>query len=303
MGTPDFAVESLQSLVHNGYNVVGVVTSTDKLGGRGGNQLIESAVKKYASDQNLKILQPSNLKSPQFLGELKALKADIQIVVAFRMLPEVVWDMPPLGTYNIHASLLPKYRGAAPINWAIIRGEKLTGVTCFKLRHEIDTGELLLQKSIPIGPEDNFGSMYEKLKKLGANTILEALKKIQAGNLQLMNQSESAVTHAPKIYNEDCKIDFNQPAESVHNFIRGMSPYPAAFFTVGQKSYKVLESSFDNDFTTAPPGKIIHTSKSQLGICCKPGVIFIKSIKPEGKKLMSISDFLNGHKIDAETVD
>jgi methionyl-tRNA formyltransferase len=303
MGTPDFAVESLQILVDHGYEIVGVVTATDKLGGRGGNQLIESAVKKYASGQNLKVLQPTNLKSPEFLEELKSLNADVQIVVAFRMLPEVVWSMPPMGTYNIHASLLPKYRGAAPINWAIINGETETGVTCFKLKHEIDTGDLLLQKSVPILPEDNFGTMYEKLKKLGATVLLEAISKIRNGDVQLLNQQDSEVTHAPKIFSDDCKIRFNQPAEAVHNFIRGMAPYPAAYFTLNQKIFKVLESSFDNAPQPSPPGQIITSHKSKLGISCNPGVLYIESIKPEGKKLMNIRDFLNGHKIESNLID
>ena len=228
MGTPEFAVPSLDILVQNGYEIAAVVTAPDSMGGRGGKQLIESAVKKYAVEKQIPVLQPEKLKSPAFIDTLKNIKADIQIVVAFRMLPEMVWNMPPLGTFNLHGSLLPKYRGAAPINHAIINGEKETGVTSFKLKHEIDTGDILMQKTIPISDDENAGSLHDKMKMIGAEVVLETVKMIENGDYTFIRQKDELASHAPKIFHETCRIDFNNPIQKIHNFIRGLSPYPGA---------------------------------------------------------------------------
>ncbi|RYZ20344.1 MAG: methionyl-tRNA formyltransferase, partial [Chitinophagaceae bacterium] len=234
MGTPEFAVASLHALVMAGCKVVGVITAPDKPAGRG-MKLQESAVKKYATEKGLTILQPDKLKNPQFLEELKSLKADLQIVVAFRMLPELVWNMPPMGTVNVHGSLLPQYRGAAPINWAIINGEKETGVTTFKLKHEIDTGDILLQERIAIGENETAGELHDKMKEVGAKVLVETVKGLAEGSLvehpQLSALESIAfeIKHAPKIFTETCKIDWNKPVADVHNLIRGLSPYPGAF--------------------------------------------------------------------------
>ena len=211
MGTPDFAVPSLDILVQNGLNVVAVITSTDKYGGRGGKKLIESAIKKYAVSKEIPVLQPKNLKNPEFLEELASYKADLQLVVAFRMLPVVVWDMPKLGTYNLHGSLLPRYRGAAPINWAVINGDKYTGVTTFKLKHAIDTGDLMYQEKVQITEDDNAGSVHDKMMIVGANLVLKTVKSIISADYQTFPQDESQVSKAPKIFHETCEIDYNKP--------------------------------------------------------------------------------------------
>ena len=228
MGTPEFAVPSLAILLENGYDVAGVVTATDKYGGRGNKVLLESAVKKYAVEKGIKVLQPTKLRDPAFLEDLAALKADLQIVVAFRMLPEVVWDMPNKGTFNLHGSLLPKYRGAAPINWAVIRGEETTGVTTFFIRHKIDTGDIILQREMPIGPDDTAGDVHDRMMELGAEAVLETVQMIEKDQVELQVQDHQAATKAPKLFKETCEIDFNKTSEEVHNFIRGLSPYPAA---------------------------------------------------------------------------
>jgi methionyl-tRNA formyltransferase len=229
MGTPEFAVASLELLVRSGCNIVGVVTAPDKPAGRG-LKINESAVKKYAATQNLKILQPAKLKSPEFIEELRALKADLQVVVAFRMLPETVWNMPLMGTVNLHGSLLPQYRGAAPINWAIINGEKETGVTTFRLKHEIDTGNILLQESFPIGLHENAGELHDKMKDIGAHLLLQTIKGIADGSLKEMPQEllsdNTTLNHAPKIHTDHCRINWSLPVEAVYNLIRGLSPYP-----------------------------------------------------------------------------
>ncbi|MFN3316928.1 MAG: methionyl-tRNA formyltransferase, partial [Raineya sp.] len=230
MGTPEFAVPSLQVLVENGYNIVGVVTAPDKPAGRG-KQMQVSEVKQYALSQNLPILQPEKLKSPDFLAELQALKADLQVVVAFRMLPEVVWAMPPIGTFNLHASLLPKYRGAAPINWAIINGETETGVTTFFLQHEIDTGNIIFQEKEPISPTDTAGSLYQRLMHKGAKLVLKTVQTIEKGDVQTFPQV-GEITHAPKIFRETCQIDWNKTSTEIYNFVRGLAPYPAAWTTL-----------------------------------------------------------------------
>jgi len=237
MGTPEFAVHSLKAIHESEHEVVGVITSTDKLGGRGGKNLIESAVKKYALAQNLRILQPPNLKATSFIEELKSLQADVQIVVAFRMLPEVVWDMPPLGTFNLHGSLLPKYRGAAPINWAVINGDLETGVTSFKLKHVIDTGDLVMQRPLAIEPLETAGDVHDKMMHLGADVILQTVQLIAEDKVTFTPQDDSKVSKAPKIFHHTCEIDFSKSTIEVFNFIRGLSPYPAAWATFSNLSY------------------------------------------------------------------
>ena len=229
MGTPEFAVPSLDILVQNNYDIVAVVTSTDSYGGRGGKQLIESSIKKYAIEHHIPVLQPTNLKSPGFIEQLKSFEADLQIVVAFRMLPEIVWNMPPLGTFNLHGSLLPKYRGAAPINHAIIQGETETGVTSFKLKHEIDTGDVLLRKKVAIDVNDDAGTLHDRMMIIGADVVLETVKRIESGKYTFTKQEDAESTKAPKIFHETCQIDFNKPVDQVYNFIRGLIPYPGAW--------------------------------------------------------------------------
>lgn len=298
MGTPQFAVPCLEILIQNQYNVVAVVTATDSYGGRGGKTLIESPVKKYALSQNIPVLQPSKLKSPEFIETLKSYQADLQIVVAFRMLPEIVWNMPHLGTYNLHGSLLPKYRGAAPINHAIINGETTSGVTSFKLKHEIDTGDILIKRSIDITEDDDAGSLHDKMMILGANVILDTVKMLESGHVHYMVQNDDEATPAPKIFHETCKINFDQPVKKVYDFIRGLSPYPAAWCHADGKEMKVLKSSFEiTSDDTNQPGFIITDQKKILKIKCKDGYIQLLTIKPEGKKVMEIHEFLNGHKV------
>ena len=247
MGTPEFAVASLDALLQAGCNIVAVVTAADKPAGRG-MKLTESAVKKFAVEKGLNILQPEKLKSPDFIETLQTLKADLQIVVAFRMLPEIVWNMPPLGTINLHGSLLPQYRGAAPINWAVINGEKETGVTTFKLQHEIDTGNILLQKSFSIGDDDTAGDVHDKMKIIGADLLVETVKGFADGSLKGQPQSTvyhqplTEIKHAPKIFTETCKIDWNRSVDEIHNLIRGLSPFPAAFTFLHDKMLKIYRS-------------------------------------------------------------
>lgn len=294
MGTPDFAVPSLQILVEYGFNVVAVVTATDKLGGRGGKQLLESAVKKYAQSVGIPVLQPENLKDIGFVDTLKSYGADLQIVVAFRMLPEIVWNMPPLGTYNLHGSLLPKYRGAAPINWAIINGEKETGVTSFKLKHEIDTGDLAIQASLPIGKYDTASSVHDNLMHLGANVVLKTVLSIRDGTIKHHPQNDSDACPAPKIHPNDCKIDFNKSAEEVHNFIRGMAYFPGAFTTINGVNWKIYLTDFDETAYNLAPGTLVSDNKKYLHFACKTGYLSVLEAKPEGKKILKIREILNG---------
>ena len=298
MGTPDFAVASLAKLVENGENIVAVVTSPDKPSGRG-LQLNESAVKKYAVSKNIPVLQPEKLKSPDFLEVLKNYNADLQIVVAFRMLPEVVWAMPKLGTFNLHGSLLPQYRGAAPINWAIINGEPETGVTTFFLKHEIDTGSIIFQEKIPIEPDDNMGTMYEKLMALGADLVLKTVLAIKTGKYPQVVQDESVeLHHAPKIFKETCEIDWKKPAEEIHNFVRGLSPYPAAFTTLAGKNCKIfLTKVLENIGIDTPANAEVgsfYFDKKQLIFKAGKDFVSILELQQEGKKRMSIEEYLRG---------
>lgn len=295
MGTPDFAVPSLKILVENGYEVVGVITATDKMGGRGNKQLLQSDVKKYAVQQGLRVLQPKNLKAPEFIEELRSLKADLQIVVAFRMLPEVVWSMPPLGTFNLHASLLPKYRGAAPINWAIIRGERETGVTTFFLKHAIDTGDIILQRKTPIGENETFGEVYYRLQEIGAGVVLETVRLIGQDAVELKMQDESTVSRAPKIFHEDCRIDFSQSVEEVHNFIRGLSPYPAAWTLVDGQKLKIFDTRKEPGPVNHKPGTFVTDGKKWLKVAATDGYVQIRELQLQGRKRMDVRSFLNGY--------
>ena len=294
MGTPDFAVPSLKILVENGFDVVGVITATDKLGGRGKNKVIESAVKKYAVSQGLKVLQPKNLKAPEFVEELRSLKADLQVVVAFRMLPVVVWDMPPIGTINLHGSILPKYRGAAPIHWAVINGEKETGVTTFFLKHEIDTGDVLKAAKMPIGENETTGDVHDKMMHLGATVVLESVQTIQKGNYELIPQDEGLVSKAPKIFREDCEIDFSKDTQTVHNFIRGMSPFPAAWTIYSNQVLKIYRTQKELVEHEEEPGEFISDDKNFLKISTGDGYIKVLELQMQGRKRMKIKDFLNG---------
>lgn len=302
MGTPDFAVPSLEILVANDYDVVGVITATDKYGGRGGKQLLESAVKKAALKHNIPVLQPRNLKAPAFLEELRALRADLQIVVAFRMLPVVVWDMPPLGTFNLHGSLLPKYRGAAPINWAVIKGEKQTGATTFFIQHKIDTGDMLLQSTIPIGPDDTAGDVHDRLMQVGAKLVLTTVQLIESGDYRAQVQKHELATPAPKLFRENCAIDFSQSAQEVHNFIRGLSPYPTAWTTIDGQMLKIIRSELEVTKHDLAPGTIVTDNKKELKIACCDGFIHPLTLQLAGRKRMNQVDFLNGTSVEAGTI-
>jgi methionyl-tRNA formyltransferase len=304
MGTPEFAVASLDILVQNNYEVVGVVTVPDKPAGRG-QQLQQSAVKKYALEKGLTILQPDKLKSEEFIEELKKLNADLQIVVAFRMLPEVVWNMPPFGTYNLHGSLLPKYRGAAPINWAVINGETESGVTSFKLKHEIDTGNMLFQAKAPISKTTTAGELHDTLMHVGANLILKTVKAIESGDYELKPQDDTQSIHAPKLFKETCKIDWNNSVENIYNLIRGLSPYPAAFTEFLDKNnqilgIKIFVSEMEEGNHTLEVASVVSDGKTFLKVACKDGFIHIKELQMAGKKRMLIEEFLRGFKIDSD---
>jgi len=296
MGTPEFAVASLDALVRAGCNIVGVITAPGKPAGRG-MKLTESAVKKYAADKGLHILQPEKLKNPQFLDELRSLKADLQVVVAFRMLPEVVWNMPPMGTINVHGSLLPHYRGAAPINWAIINGEKETGVTTFKLKHEIDTGDILLQERIPIDENETAGELHDVMKEVGAQLLVKTVEALATGNLQEHPQdrvAEGELKHAPKLFTETCTIDWNQSCNQIHNLIRGLSPFPGALSKMNGKIVKVYGCSKEITTTQHQPGEWTTDNKSYLKFASADGYIHVTDLQLEGKKRMKVEDFLRG---------
>ncbi|HNP78464.1 MAG: methionyl-tRNA formyltransferase [Cyclobacteriaceae bacterium] len=297
MGTPEFAVPSLEKLVANRYEVVGVITAPDKPQGRG-QKLTPSPVKAAALKHGLNVLQPTNLKAPEFIETLRSLDANLQVVVAFRMLPEVVWSMPPLGTFNLHASLLPQYRGAAPINWAIIRGEKETGATTFFLQHEIDTGKIIFQEKEPILDTDNAGSLYDRLMVKGADLVLRTVQAIESGNFpQIPQVIQGEQRLAPKIFKETCEINWNQSSVAVRNFVRGLSPYPAAWCTVGGKVFKILKVS-EYAGPSAAPGHLETDHKTYLRICTANGWISIEELQPEGKRRMTITEFFNGNKLE-----
>ena len=306
MGTPEFAVESLKRLVEGGYNVVAVITMPDKPMGRHGSVLQASPVKQYAVSQGLKVLQPEKLKDKAFVEELRSLQADLQIVVAFRMLPEVVWNMPRLGTFNLHASLLPQYRGAAPINWAVMNGDKETGVTTFFLKHEIDTGDIIQQEKIEIAETDNVGVVHDRLMTLGAGMVVETVDAIIAGTVKpipqedLLNKDEEP-TPAPKIFKETCEIDFKRTAREVYNHIRGLSPYPAAWTTIkdangAEFALKIYETELPSEKVVGEPGAVVAT-KDTLTFACADGSIEVKSIQLAGKKRMTTAEFLRGFKL------
>ena len=303
MGTPDFAVEPLKKLVENKYNIVGVITNPDKPAGRG-QKIQESAVKKYALSQNLNILQPEKFRDESFLKKLKALKADLQIVVAFKMLPEVVWTMPNIGTFNLHASLLPQYRGAAPINWAIINGDNKTGVTTFFLKHEIDTGNIIFQEEVPISNDDNAGSIHDKLMYKGANLVIKTVDSIIENNYPQLKQEdlikhETETKHAPKIFKNDCKINWKEDVDSIHNLIRGLSPYPASWSEIINKKnepiqVKIFKSEKEMNDHNHSIGKIISDEKTFLKVAVKNGFINIIELQQAGKKRLNVKDFLRG---------
>ena len=310
MGTPDFAVESLRCLVEGGYNIVGVITMPDKPIGRHGSVLQPSPVKQYAMEQGLKVLQPEKLKDETFIEELRSLKADLQIVVAFRMLPEVVWSMPPMGTFNLHASLLPQYRGAAPLNWAIINGETETGITTFFLKHEIDTGKVIQQVRVPIEETDNVGIIHDKLMLLGGKLVTETVDSILAGTINPIEQSvleddASQLKPAPKIFRETCQINWlEKNTKQVYDFIRGLSPYPAAWTTLQSPNGKAQEVKIYEAAKEQPAndsiaiGEIVSDGKNYLKVKTSDGYIDIKTLQLSGKKRMAVSEFLRGFKYE-----
>lgn len=312
LGTPEFAVESLRTLVENGYNVVAVITMPDKPGGRG-YKIQPSPIKQYAVDNDLKLLQPENLKDEQFLSELRDLKADLQVVVAFRMLPEVVWNMPSKGTFNLHSSLLPQYRGAAPINWAIMNGENETGVTTFFLSHEIDTGEIIFREKTEISETDNAESLHDRLMVMGAKLVKKTVDAIIENNISPIPQSElinenSVLKQAPKIFKDTCRIDWNKNSEELYNFIRGLSPYPAAWtifvnsegeqFRFKIFSAEKLESTTESSL---PAGTIKSDNKTFIDVAVKDGFLRLIDIQMSGKKRMNVIDLLNGFSIEEKS--
>lgn len=309
MGTPDFAVESLKVLVENNYEVVGVITAPDRPAGRG-RKLQESAVKKYAVSQNLRVLQPEKLKNPEFISELKSLKANLQVVVAFRMLPEIVWDMPKYGTFNLHASLLPQYRGAAPINWAIMNGEKKSGVTTFFIEKEIDTGKILFQEEVKIKKKDDAGSLHDKLMAVGGELVLKTVKAIEADDYSETSQeslfnSETELKPAHKIFKEDCKIDWSKSIKKINNFVRGLSPYPCAWTEFIDNDGKILSTKI---YKVKVLDKKKHKlsvetdNKTFIRINTPKGKLSIMEFQPAGKRKMKVIEFLKGNNFDNYTL-
>lgn len=300
LGTPDFAVASLAKLVENGMNVVGVVTAPDKPAGRG-QQLQESAVKKYAVENGLKVLQPEKLKDPVFLEELKALEPDLGIVVAFRMLPESVWNLPPLGTFNLHGSLLPRYRGAAPINWAVINGEKETGVTTFFLKQEIDTGDIIFTEKTAIDPNESAGAVHDRLMGIGADLVLRTAQAVQNNDVKSSPQNLSGLSEkelaAPKLFKEDCKIDWNKSCLEIHNRIRGLSPYPTAYTEWQGQSIKIFTAYPESCVHSEEIGSLHTDGKKYLKIACSDGYIQLTDLQLQGKKRMQVAEFLRGFRM------
>lgn len=302
MGTPPFAVASLDALVKAGFTISAVVTAPDKPAGRG-LQLQESAVKKYAVENNLPVLQPVKLKDPVFISDLEALNANVFVVVAFRMLPEIIWNMPPMGTINVHGSLLPSYRGAAPINWAVINGEKETGVTTFKLKAAIDTGNILLQDKLPITEADTAGTIHDKMMVLGAHLLVTTLHGIINNTLtekdqeDIINNDPNLLKHAPKIFTETCTINWNNTAESVFNLIRGLSPFPGALTKLDDKIFKIFAAQKEICSHQSPAGSVLTDNKTYLKFACADGYLHITDLQLEGKKRMQVADFLRGYTI------
>ena len=298
MGTPDFAVATLKTLVDNGYNIVGVITAPDKPAGRG-RKINESAVKVYAKANGLNILQPTNLKREEFIEELAALKANLQIVVAFRMLPKVVWQMPELGTFNLHASLLPDYRGAAPINWAIINGERLSGVSTFFIDEKIDTGDMIMQEDVPVEQTDNAGDLHDKLMAIGSELVLKTVKQIEKGDVKTTPQKHSdTIKEAPKLNRDNCKIQWSDSATAIYNKIRGLNPYPAAWSLLQngdeELEVKIYGASIQIEDHDLEVGRIVSTKKT-LQVAVKNGYILISEIKLPGKRKMDSQSLLNGY--------
>lgn len=308
MGTPEFAVEPLKKLVEGGFNIVGVITMPDKPIGRHQTELSASPVKKFALEHNLHILQPEKLKDPDFIEELRALKADLQIVVAFRMLPEVVWNMPQLGTFNLHAALLPQYRGAAPINWAIINGDKQTGITTFFLDHDIDTGKIIQRVPVPILDTDNVEDVHDKLMYLGSELVVETVNNIISGNINPIDQSVLATDEplrpAPKIFKETCKIDWNKSVKTIYDFIRGLSPYPAAWTTLDYNNksavLKIYASTKEYANHDLSSGTVVSDGKTFFKVAVSDGYLNLQTVQLAGKKRMDICDFLRGFHSDSE---
>lgn len=306
MGTPDFAVEPLRRLVEAGKNIVAVVTMPDKPAGRG-HKIQFSPVKEYALSVNLPILQPVNLKDPEFIEQLRSYQADLQIVVAFRMLPEIVWNMPPLGTFNLHASLLPQYRGAAPINWAVINGETETGITTFFLQHEIDTGNIIMQQKIDIAPDDNAGIVHDKLMYLGADLVLQTVNQIESGNVASIPQPEGELKPAPKIFKDTCRINFNSTSESVRNLVRGLAPYPAAWIELANAegnatNMKIYEVSKELCTPTHPVSTLVCDGKKVLKVAVQDGYIHLNQVQLAGKKRMPAADLMRGTDLTQYTI-
>ncbi len=300
MGTPEFAVASLDALVQAGCNVAAVVTAPDKPAGRG-MKLQSSAVKIYALEKGIPVLQPEKLKSPEFIETLQSYKADLQVVVAFRMLPEIVWSMPPLGTINVHGSLLPQYRGAAPLNWAIINGDTETGITTFRLQHEIDTGDILLQEKLEIGKEETAGELHDRMKVLGASVLLKTIKAIAENQLQAMPQKDlqqEPIRHAPKIFTETCRINWNEGVDHIHNLVRGLSPFPGAFTRFQDKTLKIYRAGKEILAHDAAPGSFLTDHKTYLKFAAADGYLYVKEIQLEGKKKMKVEDFLRGYRFE-----
>jgi methionyl-tRNA formyltransferase len=293
LGTPVFAVAPLEAIINAGFDVVAVVTAPDKPAGRG-MHLQYSPVKTFALGKNIPVLQPLKLKDPEFIEQLASFKADIQVVIAFRMLPEIVWNMPPLGTINLHASLLPEYRGAAPINWAIINGEKETGVSTFFLKHEIDTGDIIGSKKTNITPDMTAGELHDVLMQQGSELIVETLEKVVKGNYKLIPQGNTSYKTAPKLFTKDCQINWVEKAVNIKNLIRGLAPFPGAFTFVEGKMLKIYSADVENCRHELKPGEIETDHKSYFKIACLDGFLVIRVLQPEGKKKMSIRDFLNG---------
>ncbi len=305
MGTPEFAVAPLKALVDNGFNVVAVVTGEDKPQGRG-RKIMPTPVKELAQSLGIPVLQPAKLKDEGFQAELRSYNADLQVVVAFRMLPEAVWAMPKFGTFNLHTAILPQYRGAAPINWAVINGETKTGVTTFMLDHDIDTGRILLKKEIDILPEDNAGSVHDKLMEVGSQLVVDTVEMILSGNVKSVAQSDliapgTVLKPAPKIFKEDCRLDFSKNGISIKNLVRGLSPYPTAFTTIKIKdkdmSLKVFAVDFEPSKGVTETGKVFTDNKTFIKISCADGYIQLLDIQLEGKKRMGVVDFLRGVKL------